>query len=53
MLHHLTLGRNKPDGGNVSDLDCQMYSQEELDANFDGNTIQDAVGTLQSDLEDT
>ena len=53
MLHHLTLGRNKPDGGYVTDLDWQMYCQEVLDANFDGYTITDAVGTWQSDLEDT
>ena len=53
MLHHLTLGRNKPDGGYVTDLDWQMYCQEVLDSNFDGYTIQDAVGTWQSDLEDT
>ena len=32
MLHHLTLGRNKPDGGYVTDLDWQMYCQELLDA---------------------
>ena len=53
MLHHLTLGRNKPDGGYVTDLDWQMYCQEVLDSNFDGYTITDAVGTWQSDLEDT
>ena len=53
MLHHLTLGRNIPTGGYVSDLDWQMYCQEVLDANFDGYTITDAVGTWQSDLEDT
>ena len=53
MLHHLTLGRSKPDGGYVTDLDWQMYCQEVLDANFDGYTITDAVGTWKSDLEDT
>ena len=53
MLHHLTLGRNIPTGGYVTDLDWQMYCQEVLDANFDGDTITDAVGTWQSDLEDT
>ena len=53
MLHHLTLGRNKPDGGYVTDLDWQMYCQEVLDSNFDGYTITDAVGTWKSDLEDT
>ena len=52
-LHHLTLGRNKPTGGYVTDLDWQMYCQEVLDANFDGYTIQDATGTWKSDLEDT
>ena len=52
MLYHLTYGRNTPTG-HVSDLDWQMYCQEVLDANFDGYTIQDAVGTWQSDLEDT
>ena len=30
-----------------------MYCQEVLDANFDGYTITAAVGTWQSDLEDT
>ena len=53
MLHHLTLGRNTPSGGYVTDLDWQMYCQEVLDANFDGYTIQDATGTWKSDLEDT
>ena len=52
MLYHLTYGRNTPTG-HVSDLDWQMYCQEVLDANFEGYTIQDAVGTWQSDLEDT
>ena len=51
MLHHLTLGRNKPDGGYVTDLDWQMYCQEVLDSNFDGYTIQDATGTWKSDQE--
>ena len=40
MLHHLTLGRNKPDGGYVTDLDWQMYCQEVLDSNFDGSLLQ-------------
>ena len=53
MLHHLTLGRNKPDGGYVTDLDWQMYCQEVLDSNFDGYTIQDATGTWKSQPEDT
>ena len=30
-----------------------MYCQEVLDSNFDGYTIQDAMGTWKSDLEDT
>ena len=51
MLHHLTLGRSKPDGGYVTDLDWQMYCEEVLDANVDGYTVQDAVGTWKSDLE--
>ena len=53
MLHHLTLGRNKPTGGYVTDLDWQMYCQEVLDANFDGYTITDAVGTWKSMPEDS
>ena len=56
MLHHLTFGRNIPKrgaGGYVSDVDWQMYCDEVLDANFDGYTVQDAVGTWKSDLEDT
>ena len=53
MLHHLTLGRNKPDGGYVTDHDCDTYCREVLDNNFDGYTIQDATGTWKSDLEDT
>ena len=53
MLHHLTLGRNKPDGGYVTDHDWDTYCREVLNKNFTGYTIQDAVGTWQSDLEDT
>tara|TARA_Y100000592_G_scaffold73687_1_gene114793 strand:+ start:906 stop:1139 length:234 start_codon:yes stop_codon:yes gene_type:complete len=37
----------------VSDLDWEMYCKEVLDSHFDGYTIQDAVGTWKSDLEDT
>ena len=56
MLHHLTFGRTIPRKGGddyVTDLDWQMYCEEVLDANFDGYTITDAVGTWKSDLEDT
>ena len=53
MLHHLTLGRNIPDGGYVTDHDWVTYCREVLDNNFDGYTIQDATGTWKSDLEDT
>ena len=53
MLHHLTLGRNKPDGGYVTDHDWDIYCREVLNKSFTGYTIQDAVGTWQSDLEDT
>ena len=48
MLHHLTLGRNKPTGGYVTDLDWQMYCQEVLDANFDGYMVTDANGCWKS-----
>ena len=53
MLHHLTLGRNIPNGGYVTDHDWDTYRREVLDNNFDGYTIQDATGTWKSDLEDT
>ena len=53
MLHHLTYGRSIGQDGYVSDLDWEMYCKEVLDSHFDGYTIQDAVGTWQSDLEDT
>ena len=53
MLHHLTYGRSIGEDGYVSDLDWEMYCKEVLDSHFEGYTIQDAVGTWQSDLEDT
>ena len=53
MLHHLTYGRSIGKDGYVSDLDWEMYCKEVLDSHFEGYTIQDAVGTWQSDLEDT
>ena len=53
MLHHLTLGRNIGEDGYVTDADWQKYCQEVLNSNFEGYTIQDAVGTWKSDLEDT
>ena len=53
MLYHLTYGRSIGKDGFVSDLDWEMYCKEVLDSHFDGYTIQDAVGTWQSDLEDT
>ena len=52
-LHHLTYGRSIGQDGYVSDLDWEMYCKEVLDSHFEGYTIQDAVGTWQSDLEDT
>ena len=52
-LHHLTYGRSIGQEGYVSDLDWEMYCKEVLDSHFEGYTIQDAVGTWQSDLEDT
>ena len=52
-LHHLTYGRSIGKDGYVSDLDWEMYCKEVLDSHFEGYTIQDAVGTWQSDLEDT
>ena len=48
MLHHLTLGRNKPDGGYVTDLDWQMYCDEVLDTHFDGYMVTDANGCWKS-----
>jgi len=53
MLHHLTLGRNIGDSGYVSDLDWELYCQEVLDANFDGYTVQDAMGSWKSMPEDS
>ena len=53
MLHHLTLGRNIGDTGYVSDLDWELYCQEVLDANFDGYTVQDAMGSWKSLPEDS
>jgi len=53
MLYHLTYGRSIGKDGFVSDLDWEIYCKEVLDSHFDGYTIQDAVGTWQSDLEDT
>ncbi len=44
MLHTLTYGRNIGTQGYVTDLDWELYCQEVLDANFDGYTIQDAMG---------
>ena len=52
MLHHLTYGRNTPDGY-VNDLDWEMYCQEVLDSHFDGYTVYDAMGTWKSQPEDT
>ena len=53
MLHHLTLGRNIGEDGYVSDLDWELYCQEVLDANFDGYTVQDAMGSWKSMPEDS
>ena len=53
MLHTLTFGRNIASVHGVSDLDWQMYCQEVLDANFDGYTVYDAMGTWKSQPEDT
>ena len=52
MLHHLTLGRNTPQGY-VTDLDWEMYCREGLDVYFDGYTVYDAMGTWKSQPEDT
>ena len=48
MLHHLTLGRNIPTGGYVTDLDWQMYCDEVLDTHFDGYMVTDANGCWKS-----
>jgi len=54
MLHTLTFGRNIGDNQDyVTDLDWEMYCQEVLDANFDGYTIQDAMGSWKSVPEDS
>ena len=54
MLHHLTLGRTIGDNQDyVTDLDWELYCQEVLDANFDGYTIQDAMGSWKSVPEDS
>ena len=53
MLHTLTYGRNIGTQGYVTDLDWELYCQEVLDANFDGYTVQDAMGTWKSQPEDT
>ena len=51
MLHHLTLGRNIPTGGYVTDLDWQMYCNEVLDSHFDGYMVTDANGCWKSEHE--
>ena len=52
MLHHLTLGRTIGDNQDyVTDLDWQMYCEEVLDANFDGYTVYDAMGSWKSQPE--
>ena len=53
MLHTLTYGRNIGTTGYVSDLDWELYCQEVLDANFDGYTVQDAMGSWKSMPEDS
>ena len=53
MLHTLTYGRNIGTQGYVTDLDWELYCQEVLDANFDGYTIQDAMGSWKSVPEDS
>ena len=53
MLHHLTLGRTIGDNQDyVTDLDWEMYCQEVLDANFDGYTVYDAMGSWKSQPEE-
>ena len=53
MLHHLTFGRNIGTQGYVTDLDWELYCQEVLDSNFDGYTVQDAMGSWKSMPEDS
>ena len=53
MLHTLTYGRNIGTQGYVTDLDWELYCQEVLDANFDGYTVQDAMGSWKSMPEDS
>ena len=53
MLHTLTYGRNIGTQGYVTDLDWELYCQEVLDANFDGFTVQDAMGSWKSVPEDS
>ena len=53
MLHHLTFGRNIGTQCYVTDLDWELYCQEVLDANFDGYTVQDAMGSWKSMPEDS
>ena len=53
MLHTLTYGRNIGTQGYVTDLDWELYCQEVLDANFNGYTVQDAMGSWKSMPEDS
>ena len=53
MLHTLTFGRNIGTQGYVTDLDWELYCQEVLDANFNGYTVQDAMGSWKSMPEDS
>ena len=53
MLHTLTFGRNIGTQGYVTALDWELYCQEVLDSNFDGYTIQDAMGSWKSVPEDS
>ena len=53
MLHTLTYGRNIGTSGYVSDVDWELFWQEVLDANFNGDTIQDAMGSWKSVPEDS
>ena len=53
MLHTLTYGRNIGSLHAVSDLDWELYCQEVLDANFDGYTVYDAMGSWKSEPEET
>ena len=52
MLHTLTYGRNIGSIHGVSDLDWELYCQEVLDANFDGYTVYDAMGSWKSQPEE-